>query len=239
MRLHVALLLAAALAPVQGCASRRASRERATVVLEGERTEVRWTDGDGFRILSGPRRGLSARLRGVNALEAYGPVHRFAGVPGERLLSIAKATPALVAAREWRCGTDGALDGYRRLLVDCPGAAEALVRSGLAMVFAVGGPPDATLVVAQLAAQREHSGMWAGGVPPLVPTSLHSAGEEGGGYDRIADTRTGETEVRRHGRTYAVCEEVCVGEGNGLACMTYVPYELRYRNRPACLLPGQ
>lgn len=235
------LLLAAAVLAANPAAARRRSSPPATVVLDGERTSVRWTDGDGFRILSGPRRGASARLRGVNALEAYGPVHRFAGMSGDRLLALARTTSSLAAAREWRCTADGPRDAYRRLLVDCPDAAEALVRAGHAMVFAIDRPPEPALVEAQRAAQRERAGMWAGGAPPLVPTSLHSAAERdpsGGGYDRIADTRTGETAVRRHGRTYAVCEEVCVGEGAERACMTYVPYERRYRDRPACLLPA-
>jgi hypothetical protein len=81
--------------------------------------------------------------------------------------------------------------------------------------------------------------MWAGGVPPRVPTSLHSADEPGlgsrGAYDRIADTRTGVAAVAAHARTYATCEERCVGDGPERACMTYVPFARRYRHRPACL----
>jgi hypothetical protein len=94
-------------------------------------------------------------------------------------------------------------------------------------------------VALQAEAQRRRAGIWSGGAPPLVPTSLHSAGEAGlgrrGAYDRIADTRTGASEVRPHDRVYRTCEEVCVGEGPERACLVYVPYERHYRDRPACL----
>ena len=189
---------------------------------------MRWTDGDTFRILSGPRRGRSVRLVGVNTLETFGPVHRIGASDGRTLLAIAKASE-----------TEGAADGYGRLLATCPEAAEALVRAGHAMVFAVGGRADAALLALQREAQRTGAGIWAGGAPPLVPTSLHSADEPDlgprGGYDRIADTRTGAADVHPHARTYRTCEEVCMGEGPERACMVYVPFERRYRDRPPCL----
>ncbi len=209
------------------------------LILAGERIPVRWTDGDTFRIRGGRLAGRAARLVGVNALETFGPVHRFGGMDPRALLAIAKGTAPLAAARAWRCETDGAPDAYGRVLVACPDAAEALVRAGHAMVFAVEGPPDPTLLEAQRAAQAARVGMWAGGVPPLVPTSLHSADEpelgHRGAYDRIADTRTGVAAVVPHGRVYATCDERCVGEGSERACMVYVPFERRYRHRPACL----
>ena len=37
------------------------------------------------------------------------------------------------------------------------------------------------LLAAPREAQAEGAGLWAGGVPPELPTSLHSAGEEGQG----------------------------------------------------------
>jgi endonuclease YncB( thermonuclease family) len=217
----------------------RANKRTAEVILSGERIPVRWTDGDTFRVRGGRFVGRAARLVGVNALETFGPVHRFGGMDGRALLAIAKGTAPLAASRTWRCETDGALDAYGRILVSCPDAAEALVRAGYAMVFAVEGPPAPALLEAQRAAQAARAGMWAGGVPTRVPTSLHSAGERGlgprGAYDRIADTRTGVAAVVPHARTYATCEERCVGEGPERACMTYVPFERRYRSRPACL----
>ncbi len=236
------LLLAAACAagpvsePAQG---RRAGRRGggSAVVLDGERTQVTWSDGDTFRIRDGPHRGRSVRLAGVNALEGYGPVHRFAGMSGDELLAIARAAKALVRAGTWSCETQGGSDAYSRLLASCPDVAEALVRAGYAMVLAVDEPPYARLVASQRAAQDARAGMWARGAPPVVPTSLHSADEPGRrwAYDRVADTRTGTSSLRRHRRVYAACEEVCVGEGEKLACMTYVPFDRQHRNRPPCL----
>jgi endonuclease YncB( thermonuclease family) len=208
-------------------------------VLAGERVPVRWTDGDTFRILGGRFAGSAARLLGVNALETFGPVHRIGAMGGAELLAIAKATGPFAAARAWRCDTDGAADRYGRLLVSCPDAAEALVREGYAMAYALEGRPEPRLLEAQRTAQAARAGIWAGGAPPLVPTSLHSAAEPDlgprGAYDRVADTRTGVAAARPHGRVYATCEEVCVGEGPDRACLRYVPFERRYRHKPACL----
>ena len=90
----------------------------------------------------------------------------------------------------------------------------------------------------QRSAQERGEGMWRKGAPPLIPSSLHSAGEPGlvgEPYDRIVDTRTGRTEVRRHPGAYRICQVVCVGAGADRACMTYVPFERRYKDRPGCL----
>ncbi len=233
----LAAALALSFAPAPADARPRGAH--GSVVLGGERVPVRWTDGDSFRIRAGRFAGRAARLLGVNALETFGPVHRIGEASPRSLLAMARATAALAAAREWRCETDGRSDGYGRLLVACPAAAEALVLAGHAMVFGVDAPADAGLLAAQRRAQEARAGMWAGGAPRLVPTSLHSAGEEGlgpgGPYDRIVDTRTGEAEPRPHSRRYPPCEEICLGEGAGRACMTYVPFERRYRGRPRCL----
>jgi endonuclease YncB( thermonuclease family) len=233
------LLCAALLAAARPAEARRGGGRgaRAAVLLDGERTDGRFTDGDSFRLLSGPPRGRAARRRGVNALETSGPVHRLGALGGRALLALAQGSAALAAAAAVRCDTAGRRDRYGRLLVACPEAAEALVRAGHAMVLAVGEPPDAALVRLQREAQRAGAGMWAAGAPPRVPTSLHSADERGlgprGAYDRVVDTRTGLSEARPHARVYRACEEVCLGEGAERACMTYVPR--RHRERPACL----
>jgi endonuclease YncB( thermonuclease family) len=214
---------------------------RATVVLAGEPAEVRWTDGDTFVVLSGRHAGRRARLAGVNALEAHGPVHRLGASDGRALLALARRSAAVAAAAGGRCEAEGGADRYGRLLVRCPQAAEALVRAGHAMVLAVDAPPDPALVALQAEAQRRRAGIWSGGAPRLVPTSLHSAAEAGlgpgGAYDRIVDTRTGASEVRRHDRVYRTCEEVCLGDGPDRSCLVYVPFERWYRNHPPCLLP--
>jgi endonuclease YncB( thermonuclease family) len=230
---------AAALLAVALAAPARPAEPHATVLLAGEETAVRWTDGDTFRVVSGDHAGRRVRLRGLNALETFGPVHRIGASDGATLFALARRSAAIAAAAGGRCDLSGRADAYGRLLADCPEAAAALVRSGHALVLAIDGPPDAALVALQREAQRARAGMWAGGVPPLVPTSLHGAGEAGlgprGPYDRVADTRTGVSAVRPHARRYASCEEVCLGDGEERACLTYVPYERRYRDRPGCL----
>ena len=238
LALAAALLLAPAPAEARRGRVRRPATQ-ATLLLAGAWAEVRWTDGDTFRVLTGPQAGRTARLVGVNALESFGPVHRIGTAGGRTLLAVAKGSAAVAAHASVRCEARGESDGYGRLLVTCPEVAEALVRGGHALVFAVDADADRRLLALQRDAQRAGAGMWAGGAPPLVPTSLHSADEPDlgarGAYDRIADTRTGVAEVRPHRRTYRTCEEVCVGEGAERACMAYVPFGRRYRDRPACL----
>lgn len=240
--LGAVLLAAAALAAAP--AEARARRPRglpATLRLDGQQTEVRWIDGDTFEVASGPLAGRSARLSGCNTLETYGPVHRIGAATPESLLEVARAAAPLLAARPWRCATLGRRDGYGRALVDCPEAAAALLRAGLAMVFAVDGPADPALLADQRSAQAARAGMWAGGVPAVIVASLHSEGEQGlgakGPYDRVVDTRTGLATARPHRRRYRPCQEVCLGEAPLDACMVYVPFERRHRNRPACLEP--
>lgn len=236
--LIVALLVPALLLPAPARArGGRAAEGR--VVLDGEAARVRWIDGDTFRVVDGPRRGTLARLAGVNALETFGPVHRWGGWAPEELLGLSRGTAAVAAAGTWRCGSAGG-DRYRRLLVECPELAAELVRRGHAMVFAMGGAPAAPgLVEAQRRAQAEGAGMWRKGVPPVIVASAHSADERGlrgrPAYDRLVDTRTGAAYERRHQLAYAACEEVCTGEGSARACFLYVPYERRFRDRPRCL----
>jgi endonuclease YncB( thermonuclease family) len=241
LRLAAALLAAAALAPHPAAArgKRHASEAgRSVLTLDGAAVGVRWTDGDSFRIESGPRRGERVRVMGVNALESYGPVHRWGSWDAAGLEAVARGAAAIAAAAGGTC-TSGERDGYGRRLAACPAAARALVEAGAAMVFAVDGPADPALLEAQRRAQSAGAGMWRGGVPPRIPTSVHSAGEPDlhgrRPYDRIVDTRTGVAELRSHGETRATCQEICVGEGPDRACLIHVPYERRYRDRPECL----
>ncbi|HET7823842.1 MAG TPA: thermonuclease family protein, partial [Anaeromyxobacter sp.] len=172
-----ALAVAALAAPSDAGARGARPGRRSMVVLDGERVPVRWTDGDTFRILGGRLAGRAARLSGVNALETYGPVHRWAGISPWALLAVAKAAAPLAAREVRRCEDQGRDDVYGRLLASCPDAALALVEAGDAMVFAVDAPADERLLAAQRRAQAARLGIWAGGAPPLVPTSLHSADE--------------------------------------------------------------
>ncbi|HEU4385331.1 MAG TPA: thermonuclease family protein, partial [Anaeromyxobacteraceae bacterium] len=211
-----ALLLSVQGAPAAGepagAAGKAGGASRPSVTLDGATRAVRWIDGDTFRVLDGPEAGRSARIAGYNALESYGPVHRWGAWRPAELLSVAHQATARARSGQWRCTGGGGEDRYRRLLVSCPDLALALVGDGLAMVFAVGDPPGEGLLAAQRSAQQRGAGMWEKGVPPRLPSSLHSADEpdlEGGAYDRIVDTRTGTAEVSPHQRTYRVCQEVC------------------------------
>jgi endonuclease YncB( thermonuclease family) len=239
LRVLAAAFTAAALAAVPSPAFARRHHRRATsaVLLDGATTAVRWVDGDTFRILDGPRRGRSTRLEGYNTLESYGAVHRFAGFEPRDLLENAKAAARAAAAGRWTCVLLGGEDAYRRLLVACPDAAAALVGQGLAMAYAIDRPADPTLLAVQAEAQRRGLGLWARGVPAGIVTSVHSAAErpDGTAYNRVVDTRTGAAERRPHRRDYRVCEVVCERTRGDVACMTYVPFERRFRARPPCL----
>ncbi len=235
-RLALALALLVVALPAE---ARRKPHRRVgagTVVLDGAVTDVRWTDGDTFRILSGTRRGRSARLEGYNTLETFGPVHRWGSWSGAELLEIAHEAGRFAATKSWECTAAGDEDRYRRLLVACPTAAAELVRRGLAMVYAVGRPADPVLLAAQREAQRRGSGMWAKGVPRGIVTNVHSAAENAhGAYNRVVDTSTGMTHERHHRAFYRTCQVVCETTGGDRACMVYVPFERRYRHRPRCL----
>jgi endonuclease YncB( thermonuclease family) len=235
---RAALAALAVLGAAPAGAAPRARPQGSALVLDGTRRPVRWIDGDTFRVLDGPQKGRSARVVGVNSLESYGPVHRWGRWRPAQLLGIAREATRRVKVGEWHCQASGGDDAYGRILATCPDAARMLVRAGLAMVFAVGEPPDPELLALQRKAQARGAGMWRKGVPPLIPSSVHSADEPGlekGAYDRIVDTRTGMAEPRPHQDVYRVCQEVCVGEGADRACMTWVPFERRYENRPPCL----
>jgi len=240
-RLATVTLLAALLLlpPGPALAGGKAHGVPGRILLDGQPTEVRWSDGDSFKILSGPLQGFGTRLEGFNTLETFGPVHRIGTLEPAQLEIIARASAPLLAGTAWRCTTEGKRDGYGRALVACPDAAAALVRAGQAMVYAVGARPDRSLLALQREAQAAGRGLWAGGVPPEIITSLHSAGEADlkgkEAYDRLVDTRTGVTRVRHHQARYQICQEVCVGDGPTVSCMVYVPFERRYRDRPACL----
>ncbi len=212
-----------------------------SITLNGEATSVRWSDGDSFHILSGPHKGRGTRLTGYNSLESYGPVHRWGEWTAKELYAIAKSSAQVAAAKEWTCTTDGKVDGYQRLLIDCPLLAVEMVRQGHGLAYAVEGAKAAPAVLeAQAEAQREGRGLWKKGVVKGVVTSVHSVGEDGDeadavAYNRVVDTRTGEALKRRHEKRYATCEEVCETTDGDTSCMTFVPFKQRYKDKPDCL----
>lgn len=210
------------------------------LTLNGERTEVHWSDGDSFKVKSGPHTGRGTRVSGYNTLESFGPVHSWGDWKPEELYALAKSSHLVAGSQEWVCTTDGKADGYGRLLVLCPDLAVEMVRQGHAMAYAVDGakPLDGTLE-AQAEAMQAKRGMWEKGVVRGVVTSVHSLAEDGSkaphAYNRVVDTRTGQALKREHAKTYATCETVCEETDGDTSCMVYVPFEHRYKYKPDCL----
>jgi endonuclease YncB( thermonuclease family) len=234
------LLLAALLVATPALAKdkkRKRHAEKGSLLINGEQTQVRWSDGDSFKFLSGPHEGRGTRLVGYNTLEAFGPVHRWGRWTPQELYAIAKSSSALAASREWQCTTDGKADGYGRLLVDCPDLAEEMVRQGHGLAYAIEGTSSERLLDAQREAIKAGRGIWEKGAVNGVITSLHSKGEDGDDtpYNRVVDTRTGAAMKRPHQQRYEVCQEVCETTDGDESCMTYVPFERRYKRKPDCL----
>jgi hypothetical protein len=127
------------------------------------------------------------------------------------------------------------------MLVDCPKLAIEIVRAGQGLAYGVKGRPPRLVLDAMHQAQRAKRGVWQKGVPHGVITSLHSMGENTDGKyktgaNRVLDTRTGETLLRKHTDTYHTCQEVCLETQGDSSCMVYVPFEQRYHHQPACLV---
>jgi len=219
---------------------RRGQAKQQLIILDGIPERVYWNDGDSFRVMSGPRKGEAARLKGYNTLESWGPVHFWMGAHGWDLYRTHREATKVAQEGEWDCESEGTADGYGRILVDCPGLRRELVARGLAHVYGFGDEiPDPELVAVQLRAQNEAQGMWAGGVPVAIITSLHSVDPDSDdprrreeAYARLADTRTGSTFVVTHTAQLRPCDTFChLG-----SCMVYVPFEVRYGDkRPACM----
>jgi endonuclease YncB( thermonuclease family) len=249
MRLTVTLLVVALCAPDAWARSKKKPTAaekgekkvtKGTILINGEKATVNWSDGDSCRILEGPFSGSGTRIAGYNTLESYGPVHRWGDWKAKELYELQKEGAPFLASQEWKCTSDGKLDGYKRLLLECPDAALELVKKGLAHAYAIEDTrADPALLEAQRAAQQKKVGIWAKGVPNGIVTSLHAVGEEGGksdkAYNRVVDTRTGAALKREHKDRYQVCEEVCVETDGTSSCMVFVPFDRRYKNRADCL----
>jgi micrococcal nuclease len=214
--------------------SRPVEASPSRVTLDGNPIEVRWSDGDSFRILSGRLRGNRARLLGYNTLESYGPVHKWGDWNGWQLYKIAKDA-TLVAQREnWECKSELNRDRYKRLLIRCPKLIEAMIDSGYGHLFEISKDPDPKLIARQKEAIKARKGMWAKGAPIALMTSVHSLdeGPEKVTYNRLVKIDTGRANKLLHQKTYATCDLIC-HEGS---CLLYVPYQLRYGDaRPDCL----
>ena len=208
----------------------------AEVVVAGKTFKVLWEDGDTLTFLSGPRRGKNARLMGYNTLESYGPVHRWGDWTPDELWELALGAAQAAAAERWSCTLGHGKDTYGRLLLDCPKARRRLIEDGWAHVFAYAEPADPADMKAQRDARAEGLGIWAKGKPETLVTSVNA--EEGGKvFLRVVSTRTGETRAEHQREDYDVCEEICHGPPISGSCMLFVPYGLRYRDKPDCLQP--
>ncbi|MBE2251628.1 MAG: thermonuclease family protein [Myxococcus sp.] len=239
-RLLVVLLLVVSGASFAKAKKKKGHSAKGAVLINGEQVEVKWSDGDSFKFKSGKYEGRGTRLVGFNTLEAYGPVHRWGTWTPQELFALAESSSQVAGDTVWTCTTDGKVDGYGRVLVDCPDLAEEMIRQGQALAYAVEGTSPERLLAAQREAMAAGRGMWARGVVKGVITSLHSAGEDGGddeagAYNRVVDTRTGSATKRAHQKKYATCEEVCETTDGDVSCMVYVPFKHRYKNKPDCL----
>ncbi|MFT7582316.1 MAG: micrococcal nuclease [Myxococcota bacterium] len=237
-----ALAIAAFVLPQSPAQARSGKgKKRISIVLDGLPERVNWNDGDSFRVLKGPRKGEKARLVGYNTLESHGPVHFWGEFHGWELYRTHKAATELAKSKEWVCESSGEADGYGRILVICPELREALIKSGLAHVYAYNAEPDPALVALQLEAQNNRKGMWRKGIPRAIVTSVHSIDEKASdgsvrtdSYNRMCDTRTGKTFVVKHASTFRTCDVFC----NQGSCMLYIPFEFRYGDKKAACLKG-
>jgi len=132
------------------------------VTIDGSSLEVRWSDGDSLRFVSGRLRGERARLMGYNTLESYGPVHKWGEWNEWDLYRIAKNAKNLAGREAWECTLAERKDHYGRYLMRCPKLTEAMVREGIAHIFEVTGDPSEALIKLQREAIDGRRGMWKG-----------------------------------------------------------------------------
>ena len=177
IRLHLSLyLLLCLLALDVGSAWAAEAGVDAEISLQGRTTQVRWNDGDTFTFRSGRFSGKTARLVGYNTLESYGPVHRWGEWTPEELYGLAVAARDSAAATRWACTKQSKKDTYGRLLVDCPEARRALLKSGLAHVFAYQSTPSEADMKAQRSARSAQIGIWTKGRPEHIVTNVSAFG---------------------------------------------------------------
>ncbi len=187
------------------------------VFLNGRMVPVAFNDGDSFRIYGGEYDNRQCRLGGFNTLESFGPVHQWGSFHPFELFVNAKQATNHAKHGTWHCNTDGDLDTYGRVLLDCPDLAVSQIQNGFAHAMNVTDIPSRPEYLrAQQEAIQERRGMWAHGVPEFVVTSLHSNDEDpertDPSYNRLVSTRDGHTEKWEHGDNYGECEWVCYQE---------------------------
>jgi len=224
------------------------------VYLDGKLANAYFNDGDTLRVLSGPMKGLRARLTGFNALETYGPVHVWGDWHADELFAVSNKATKVAQNGTWHCKSQKEKDRYSRSLYFCNDLAEALIKQGLAHVMLMddSNPSGEALLKIQEAAIQAGKGIWKKGAPSFILTSAHSASEPGihsKAYDRFVSTVNGKSIMLNHKKNYKECEVVCswsdkfdpdpdlLRQGQDTAsCMVYVPFEHRYgANAAECL----
>ncbi len=193
-----------------------AGQAHTIVYINGHRSTVYFNDGDSFRVLDGAYSGRGSRLSGFNTLESFGPVHTWGTWHPYELWVNAKTATLNAARGQWHCTTDGSVDGYGRLLLDCPDLAVDQIRKGLAHAMNVDDTASRPEYLrAQQDAIRNRRGMWAHGVPSFVLTSLHSRDEDptrDAHFNRMVSVRDGHSERWAHDDRYPECSWQCATE---------------------------
>lgn len=211
------------------------TRITSQITLDDDDVSVYFNDGDTFKILEGEYKGSSVRIAGFNSLETYGPVHGWMENTPEYLLEVANKATKEAQKGGWTCKLESGKDAYGRLLATCDDLALAQISKGLAHAYSIDSKPaKKSYVTAQGKSQKRKLGMWKGGTPEFVITSLHSV-DEGSQktYNRMISAKDGHNQQWQHEESYGTCENVCLEQDN--SCMVYVPFEHRYKSKPDCL----
>ncbi len=205
------------------------------IYINGQLTTVAFNDGDTFKIKDGDLKQMRVRVVGINALENYGPVHKWAGNSPEYLFQIAKEATQMANRGGWHCQISDEKDIYGRLLAECHDLSLALINHGLAHAYSITSESaHIDYVQEQQLAQLAQVGMWKFGIPKFIITSLHSDEESDHPYNRLISAFNGHSVSYYHHEHYLTCQMVCLD--NDDSCMVHVPYEKRYgRHRPDCL----
>lgn len=212
------------------------------VNLDGKDILVCFNDGDTFQMYTEDGRRASARLKGFNSLESYGPVHRWGKWTTQELYENSKAATENARSGSWKCHAAGPKDKYGRLLIDCPDLAQDQIKKGLAhAMFVESGDDNQKLLDIQQQAIRSKVGMWKKGSIDYILTSLHSPEERGlsgKAYDRFVSSKNGRSLVRNHTNAYTSCETISYtpDEKFTASSMVYIPFEKRYGSAQATCL---
>ena len=190
-----------------------ADEPESRVFINGKLFKVTFNDGDSFRVVSGSKKNIRARLAGFNTLETHGPVHLWGSWNARELYHLAKMATLHARRGIWKCETKWDLDTYGRTLMKCADLGQELIRLGYAHALSIDdNPADADFLAAQKEAIAAKRGIWAHGIPPFIITSVHTIEESTDGrdqYNRLVSTVDGHSAGWRHRNSYQECQQVC------------------------------